>query len=312
MLRTICLNPVIDRIYYVDHFAVGRQFKEVSPRIYNGGKGINVARVIACLGEPCVLYTFAGGTTGQQIVEEMQSLGVKLRVFPLNGETRTTINIIDRASGLETEITEPGAAIASEQEEDLLHVLSEEIASGDIVICSGIPLPGMSVDIYRRIAAICKEAGARCVLDVNSVYLKAAFPAPYAMVKPNYDELLSLCDTDMPFSDENMIRLGKRVMEMGPQSLLISAGAEGGILLCKEQIERARFPRQEGIKSTIGSGDATVAGYCVGMVRGLSARESLRLAMACGICNAKFSRVGYVERDMVDRLLKQIEVTSLL
>ena len=311
MLRSICLNPVIDRIYYVDRFAAGHQFKEVSPKIYNGGKGVNVARVIACLGEPCTLYTFTGGSTGQRIVDEMRSLGVGLRTFPLQGETRTTINIIDRASGLETEITEPGASVTPGQQEAFLHALAEEIACGDIVICSGIPLPGMSVDIYRLIAAICEAAGARCVLDSNSVYLKAAFPAQYTMVKPNYDELLSLSSANLPFSDENMIRMGKRVMEMGAQSLLISAGAEGGILLCGEDIERARFPRQDSIKSTIGSGDATVAGYCVGMSRGLSARESLRLAMACGICNAKFSRVGYVERDMVDRLLTQIEVTSL-
>lgn len=311
MLRSICLNPVLDRIYYTNDFSAGKQYKEIPARIYPGGKGVNVARVMALLGEPCVLYMFVGGHVGELIVEDMRNQGVELRVFSLEGETRTTVNIIDRAQNKETEITEPGPSVGSGQEEAFLQALKTEIMRGDIVICSGIPLPGMSRDIFRKIAALCHEREARCVLDTNSIYLKASFPSEYEMVKPNYDELLALNESDLPLSDENLVFLGKKTMTKGAHSLLVSTGAQGGILMHQKDVYKASFPKQDDIKSTIGSGDSTVAGYCVAMQRGMPAEEALRFAMACGICNAKFSRVGYVDNDMIRDLLNIIHVEKI-
>lgn len=298
-------------MYYANGFCAGRQYKEIPPKIYPGGKGVNVARVMTLLGEHCVLYMFAGGRVGEMIVEDMRNQGVELRVFPLEGETRTTINIIDRALNMETEITEPGPSIGDGQEEQFLQTLREETQENDIVVCSGIPLPGMSRDIFRKISEICRERRAKCVLDANSVYLQASFPAEYEMVKPNYDELRTLNHSDLPLTDENLILLGRKTMEKGAGSLLVSTGAQGGVLMCREAIYKASFPAQTDIKSTIGSGDSTVAGYCVAMQRGMPAQEALRFAMACGICNAKFSRVGYVDNDMVRELLDVIRIETL-
>lgn len=311
MLRSICLNPVLDRIYYANGFSAGKQYKEIPPKIYSGGKGVNVARVMTLLGEHCVLYMFAGGCIGDIIVEDMRKQGVELRVFSLEGETRTTINIIDRALNMETEITEPGPSIGEGQEELFLQTLRDEVRENDIVVCSGIPLPGMSRDIFRKISKICCERRAKCVLDANSVYLQESFPAEYEMVKPNYDELKTLNDSDLPLTDENLILLGRKTMAKGVGNLLVSTGAQGGVLMSRGDIYKASFPEQTDIKSTIGSGDSTVAGYCVAMQRGLPAKEALRFAMACGICNAKFSRVGYVDNDMVRELLDIICVEKL-
>jgi len=63
------------------------------------------------------------------------------------------------------------------------------------------------------------------------------------------------------------------------------------------------------VKSSIGSGDATVAGFSVGLLRGYSLEDCLRLAMACGMSNAMSRQVGVVEKQTVEDLLPRILVT---
>ena len=57
---------------------------------------------------------------------------------------------------METEITEPGPSIGEGQEELFLQALRDEVRENDIVVCSGIPLPGLSRDIFRKISKIAK------------------------------------------------------------------------------------------------------------------------------------------------------------
>lgn len=305
MLRIVCLNPVIDRMYYIDNFTASQQYKEIQPQIFVGGKGVNTARVIALLGEKCELYGFVGGANGKLVIEDMESNGVDFTPFYIKGETRTTINIINRNNHMETEITEPGVQIGIKEEEQFIDRLANDINSGDMIICSGIPMKGMSSNIYQKISFICENKGAKCVLDANSDYLRNSFPGKYFFMKPNFDELLDLFQTKCECNIENIIKFGKRALKMGVNNILVSTGGEGGILLGEDGIYQAIIP-DEPIVSTIGSGDATVSGFCVAYIRGMSFENCLRYGMACGICNAKFSKVGYVEKEMVDDLYSKV------
>ena len=55
MIRIICLNPVIDRVYYISDFVEAKKYYEIRPQIFVGGKGINIARVMSQMGEKCSL-----------------------------------------------------------------------------------------------------------------------------------------------------------------------------------------------------------------------------------------------------------------
>ena len=71
MIRIICLNPVIDRVYYISDFVEAKKYYEIRPQIFVGGKGINIARVMSQMGEKCSLYAFVGGENGKLIEKEM-------------------------------------------------------------------------------------------------------------------------------------------------------------------------------------------------------------------------------------------------
>ena len=310
MIRSICLNPVIDRMYFINGFTAGTQYPETVPCLFVGGKGVNIARVVRLFDEPCALYGFIGGSNGEKVLNEMKALGVELHMLEFQGETRTTVNIIDLESGRETEITEPSVQIGEAEEQRFLAGLEHDLQEGDLVACSGIPMRGMRADIYREVAALCRKKKAKCVLDANHQYLRESFPQEYDLAKPNWTELNDLHGVHMPFSLHNVLLLGRRTMAMGVKNLLITTGETGGVLMSPQGDYQAQFPPQK-IVSTIGSGDASVAGFCIGMRRGMPLTGCLRLAMACGMCNAMFDKVGYIENDLVETLYAQVEITKV-
>lgn len=310
MIRVICLNPVIDRMYYIDDFCAATKFYEVPPKIYVGGKGINIARVMSLMGEHCVLYGFLGGVNGRLVSEDMKGYDVEFKAFQTSGETRTTINIIDNKNRKETEITEPGTEVGEKEEQEFLETLKADLRKGDMVICSGIPMKGMSQDIYQKVSRLCEQHGSICILDATGIYLERSFPGNYYFSKPNFSELSELFSITEEETMENIIKSGKRMLDMGVENLLISTGESGGIFLNDSGIYKAVIPKEE-VVSTIGSGDASVAGFCIGVKRGYSSEDCVKLAMACGICNAKFSKVGYVEPDMVKRLFEMVRVEDV-
>lgn len=310
MIRIVGLNPVVDRLYYIDGFREGRKFYEIVPNLYAGGKGVNIARVMGILDEPCVLYSFLGGDNGCIIEREMMHYHVKLKIFPTEGETRTTINIIDNVGRRETEITEPGVTVGAEKEIAFFKALEEDLQLGDMVICSGIPMKGMGEDIYQRISRLAAQKNCSCVLDATGIYLERSFPGKYFFLKPNFSELSQLFHMKEKETVENIIQYGKKMLERGVENLLISMGGQGGIFLDSQRVLQIRIPKAA-VVSTIGSGDASVAGYCVGTCRGLKKEDCLRLSMACGVSNARFSKVGFVEKDMVWELYKKIEVWQM-
>ncbi|MBQ0070956.1 MAG: hypothetical protein KBS81_03740, partial [Spirochaetales bacterium] len=123
MIRVLCLNPTIDRNYYIDSFSTGSAFHGTRVESYAGGKGLNIVKVLRSLGDETVLYAFVGGYNGLRIENEVERLGSGARFFRHEGETRMTINIMDKVKGEETEIKESGEIVSPRLEEEFLRTL---------------------------------------------------------------------------------------------------------------------------------------------------------------------------------------------
>ena len=106
MIHILCLNPTIDRMYYIDSFLPGFQYHGNRPEIYPRGKGLNILRVLSSFIHPLSFYAFTAGDNGKIIEREAERLGAQSTFIRVEGETRTTINIMDKKSGNETEIKE--------------------------------------------------------------------------------------------------------------------------------------------------------------------------------------------------------------
>jgi 1-phosphofructokinase/tagatose 6-phosphate kinase len=73
---------------------------------------------------------------------------------------------------------------------------------------------------------------------------------------------------------------------------------------------RARVEEQEA-RSTIGSGDAFLAGYVAARYGGRAPSECLRFGVACGAESTQHFGAGIIDPDKVERLLGEVEVARL-
>jgi tagatose 6-phosphate kinase len=309
MIRSICLNPVIDRMYFINHFQSGNLYRDNQPRVYSGGKGVNVAKVVAALGEKCAIYGFVAGSSGNKLRSDLISQGIRSRFIEIPGETRTTINIIDREKTAETEILELGPAAGASDLNELLQRLKEDIVRDDIVICSGTIIPGAALTIYRTISQICDAKQGHCFIDTYGEILRASTPGNYFLAKPNLKEFME--HTGMKeFGDERtLVKAAGEMMAQGFTNIMISMGRQGALLLNRNQTLQATLPVVSH-QSTVGSGDASVAGFATGISRGYGIHTAFALAMACGVSNAMHQEVGYIVPQEVEELMKAIRITG--
>ncbi len=308
MIHVICLNPAIDKFYEIDGFAAGETYSGLQARTVNGGKGVNVARALAQLGEKPTLHAFLGeGADGLE--REMRAL-CNCAFSDVQGMCRTTTNILDRVNGRETVITEGGPKITDRNINRLMDTLDDSVYPGDIVVCSGSIIAGAPDDLYAQVSRLCAPMGVPCVLDCNAKTLAASLEgASYALGKPNERELCDLLGEARTQKPTEIVRLARRLMPPCG-ALLVSMGGAGGVYVTEDAAVWSPGASVEAV-STVGSGDACLAGAVYAMAHRLDMEETLRLAMACGAANAARMDTGVGGMDEVRALMEAIRAERI-
>ncbi|MBR1707383.1 MAG: hexose kinase [Clostridia bacterium] len=308
MIHVLCMNPAIDKQYFVRDFIPGRSYTDQVPSLFPGGKGINCARVFSQLGEPVHLIALLGANA-DCITEEMRNR-CDCIFLPVDGPCRVTVNIIDEKQDRETVLSERGPTASPAVLAKLHSVLEACIMKGDIIVASGSLMCGLPRTLYREISRLCENRQAKCALDCNASLLPPSIEdAHYFLGKPNEMELCAMLGRE-PTSDPKELYAGALGMRHVYDNLLVSMGNNGGLLVTGKGAYKAKLPVIP-IRSAVGSGDATFAGALTGFVRQMEDEDILRLAMACGLSNATHEEVGFVDPDEVHRLMGDIEVTRV-
>lgn len=322
MFYTVTLNPSVDRTIQVPVLQPGGLHRITGYTDNAGGKGINVARALVKLGADCIAIGFLGGANGKWICRTLEQEGVTGSWVWIQGETRMNIKIWAEKTGQTTEFNAAGPVISPQEWDDLFHLLStlsatsgrkskgQQRAAEDIIVFSGNPPPGSPTDVYARLIEIAKKQGLFTVLDTNGAYLKAGLAAKPDLVKPNADELRELVGKDCS-TPEACAAAAKELMDSGVSAVVVSMGAAGAVCCHRSEILLAT-PPQVAVRSTVGCGDALVAGTIYGLGQGLSWPEIARWAVACGTAAAVTQGTEPGTRQMIEEILAQTTVRSLV
>lgn len=308
MITTITFNPSIDRMYRVSSMNIGEVQRVVSAKATAGGKGINVTKVCKILQEEPLAMGFLGGYNGEFIKEELRKLDIKNKFTKINQETRNCLNIItdDKVS---TEFLEKGPILEDGDLEKFENDIKEVMKNTKILVASGSYCQNIPLDYYEKIGNLCRENNVKFILDTSGEALKVALKSKPYLIKPNTDEIKQLLDIDIESRDE-VISAGKKLIEMGAENVCISLGKDGMIYLNSEEVYEAKVPKIEAV-NTVGSGDSTIAGFSVGILRGYEIEDLLKLSNACGISNALNIETGFVSLEEVEKYKDLVKVTKL-
>jgi 1-phosphofructokinase len=277
---TVTLNPAIDQTLSIPGFAAGQVNRVAASRSDAGGKGVNVASVLSDLGLAVVAIGFLGADNAGLFETFFSRKGIADRFVRLAGATRVGIKIVDDRTRETTDINFPGLTPGEEEIGELSARVAALAAPGIWFVLAGSVPPGVPDTIWADLIAAIHEKGGSVVLDTSGRPLRAALASRPEVVKPNADELGDLLGRTLDTSREVRAAAGE-LLEGGVGRVVVSMGGEGAVFVDPDRALLARPPTVE-VRSTVGAGDAMVAGIVYGMLRGLPLEELARTATAAG------------------------------
>lgn len=306
------LNAAIDRTVAVPNFRLGRRHRAVESRTVAGGKGVNVARALSLLGRPVIAAGFVGGPTGTRVLEGLHEESVLTDFTRIAAETRINLAVIDPTSGEQTEINERGPAVSPEEVKRLFERIGYLAGGAKICVLAGSVPPGAGDDLYARLIADLGRRGVPVVLDAEGEAMLAGVRAGASMVTPNEREAEELVGQE--FADGSDLAQGlMELVRLGAAEAAITR-PEGCVAAVGEGADRRLLEiHTEPLEpvSTVGSGDAFLAGYVAARYEGRSAEDCLAYGVACGAESTQHFGAGTVDRNQVERLLGEVAVHDL-
>lgn len=305
MIYTITFNPAVDLVMHAGEIALGDLNRSSEDYYVAGGKGINASVLFKRLGHENMATGFIGGFSGQFIIDELESESVQTAFIELDAPTRINVKL---KGPVETEINASGPNVSTEKFQELLHYLSKNLESGDIVFLAGNAAPGLDESAYTEIAKLCQDKEVKFVLDTNKDLLKACLSFNPFIIKPNEQELSEIVECPIQ-TEEDLISNAKKLQAAGAQNVLVSLGGDGSMLLTATgDIYRAGVPEGEVVNS-VGAGDSMLAGFMSEWIDTDDYADALLKGAASGSATA-FSE-GIAEAELVDQLSKEIKIKKV-
>ncbi|PZU12318.1 MAG: 1-phosphofructokinase [Sphingobium sp.] len=288
-IATVTFNPAIDQTIVLDRLVPGEVHRARSIRQDVGGKGVNVASCLADRGESVSVFGLLGEGNAALFENLFVQKGIADHFLRIAGDTRVNMKIVDAATT--TDINMNGAAV-EDAEVAKVETAVADFAGGDaLVILSGSLPPGCPPDIYADMVRTLNARGARVVLDTSGAPLTQALrpgvPLPFA-VKPNRGELAAWADRPLDNIDD-VISCAEALHRRGVELVAVSMGEDGAMFLSSEGAVTAHVPVGQ-ISSTVGAGDAMVAGLAAALAEGGDLERIARLSTAFAV--GKLGRPG--------------------
>ncbi len=307
MILSVTPNPCVDKTVFLDTLSVGK--KNVSSRVgcVPGGKGNNVARAVRALGHDAAAMVIVGGPPGRHVVDMIEhDDGVRCIPVWIDGMTRTITTVLETGLHRQTPLFEPGPSVTRAEMDTMLGQFRHVVGEARVVTFNGtVPDPALR-SLYREMIAIAREAGVKTILDSHGPEFAEGLRAHPDMVKPNDTEAAELVGFEI-VNESDRLRAVDHFHGIGIPLVVLSLGPDGALVSRDGERLRVTPPPIEEVNA-VGSGDALVAGFAIGLEEGLSLEAMARLGVAAGTANAMSWDIGHFTAEAVKRLSRELRI----
>ncbi|QGH69986.1 1-phosphofructokinase family hexose kinase [Pseudactinotalea sp. HY158] len=238
------------------------------------GKGVNVAHALAAAGHPVAGVAALGSEA-----LPMLDAGPHAEVFTAvatAGHTRINTTILDGA-GATTKVNEAPVPLTRAEWDavrDLALAEARRIGAEWILLAGTVPQlagaarPGSLVPVGELLRAA-RGAGLRVGMDSSDAALAHILDThlgDVALLKPNTHELAGAVRTPLRTVGE-VIAAATTLTRGGVEYVYVSMGSDGALLVTGADTWHAHAPAPAVVNST-GAGDASLAGFLVGLAAG--------------------------------------------
>lgn len=303
MIVTVTLNPSLDRtVTLAVPLTRGAVQRIDSVTVEAGGKGINVAKALTLAGVDAVAVLPAAAD--DPLLAALRSSGVPCTTVPITEPVRTNIAVTE-TDGTTTKLNERGVTVDTAALDALTRCVLDKARDASWVVLSGSLPPGVPAHWYAEIVAALAAVGCRVAVDTSEAPL-AALAAGFDtgggtgggtgsgsacpdLMKPNTQELASVsgvteADLETAIAKGDLalvVAAAGKLVDRGVGAVLATLGAAGAVLVTDTGAWFAAAP-PIAARSTVGAGDAALAGYLRAAVGGAEPPRRLQMAVAYG------------------------------
>ncbi|AFG36784.1 1-phosphofructokinase family hexose kinase [Spirochaeta africana] len=307
---TVTLNPAIDETLDIPDFGVNRVNRVDATVRYPGGKGINVARVLADdPRRPGIAVTGFLGSENDGVFRAMfHDCGIADHFVRVPGRTRHGIKILDRAAGTTTDINYPGLEPTPDECQALLTRIERLADDYPVFVISGSLSPSLPAGYIAEIIELVQKKSGTVIVDTSGEALKVALRCRPDAIKPNIHELAQLLQREITGATE-VAAAGQAISAPGMLTA-VSMGAEGAVF-CHNGQQLLAIPPQVSAVSTVGAGDAMVAAIAAGLLYDDPLEAIMRRATAFGAYSVGHIEQGIHDYTEIQALEAQVEVKNM-
>lgn len=298
---TLTLNPALDVSAETERVEPTIKIRCSDPRFDPGGGGINVARVAARLGADAIAIFPAGGSTGDHLRLLLDQEAVHSDMLPISGWTRESIVVNELSTGLQYRMVFPGPDLTPDDQNGLLERVRAASANAAFLVLSGSIPRGMTPEFFAQLRRSCVASRTKLIVDTSGAGLRMAAGAGVYLLKPNREELSEAVGKVLQNEQDEVDAAKGLISQNWAEIVLVSLGPGGALLVSASSEERIP-PVPVQARSAVGAGDSMVAAIVVGLTRGFTLSEAVRLGVAAGAAALMTAGTELARKDDVDRL----------
>jgi 6-phosphofructokinase 2 len=276
---TLTLNPSLDKSTHFTGLVAEQKIRCEKPRYDAGGGGINVSKAIAKLSGNSLCIHTSGGSAGKMLEELVNKEGIESIVIPTQNWTRENFIAFENQTKAQYRFGFPGNELSEAEKETVIETIKG--IKAPYLVLSGSLNEGLPTDFYQIIAETAKASGIKVIVDTSGEALKKVLEKGVYLIKPNIGELAKLIGVERLALPEVEKAAKSLIENENAEVVVVSLGAEGAILVSKNQTEFVAAPKVEK-KSTVGAGDSMVGGMVWALSQNKSLKEMLQWGVSCG------------------------------
>jgi 1-phosphofructokinase family hexose kinase len=309
-----CPNLSLDRTIEVPSLGIGQVHRALRSDGRGGGKGVNVARALKCLGLRSLVLGIAGGRTGETVEHLLQDEGIEHVCVRCDDETRSCLIVL--AQGTATVFNEAGPSLDRETWNRYRSKVVRRLNEGAIFVSAGSFPPGAPADAAARLVEVASAKSCFTICDTSGEQLEHVLEAAPDLITPNLAEAEAL----LRGSRGEAVHVGEDALDRaatsaqalvhrGYKAALVTAGEAGAALARVARVECFISPQIE-LQNPVGAGDCLVAGIALGMASSLDLTSAVRCGVAMGAASCETFYAGLLDPRRAGELEQHVRQTS--
>lgn len=309
MIITVTFNPAIDKTAEVDTVHVHGLNRIQNVVQDAGGKGINVSKTIHALQGTSIATGFLAGASGEFISSYLDTHQIQHDFVWVDGMTRTNLKILDQHMNL-TEFNEAGPSVSEKQIQTLVSKVVSYVKEDTIVVLSGNVCLGVPSTIYQTMIEKIHEKGGKVILDADGALFAYGIQAKPDIIKPNKYELMSYFKIKEDITTDALIPYAKTLLNENTKLIVVSMGKEGSLFITKQSIWKVKA-MDVNAHSSVGAGDAMVAGIAYAIQHNYAMEDMIKLVVATSSGAVMTKGTQPADKRIVEQFIPKVEIMKM-